>query len=194
MDLVLASTSPIRRMLLENAGVTFRAEAPEVDEEPIKARHEGSDGELAVALAQTKALAVAQRSAGALVIGSDSLVSVDGRRFSKPVSPDDAAEHLRFFSGKTMTLTSGVALARDGRAEWSHASTASLHFRPLSEVFIEHYLDAEWPEVAYCVGVFRLEARGVQLFEAIEGDHFTILGLPLLPLLGALRERGVMPS
>ena len=127
----------------------------------------------------------------ALVIGADSLLSVDGRRFSKPGGRAQAAEHLRAFSGRTMLLTSAVALARGGVVEWSHAQDARLRVRPLSEAFIESYLEAEWPEVSYCVGVFRLEARGVQLFEAIEGDHFTVLGMPLLPLLGALRERGV---
>lgn len=194
MDLILASTSPIRQTLLANAGVAFRGEAPEVDEAAIKAEHGGSDAELAVALAEAKALKVSERQPGALVIGSDSLVSVEGRRFSKPADRDQAAEHLRYFSGRTMRLTSGVALVRDSRVTWRHASEAILQVRPLSEAFIADYLVAEWPEVAYCVGVFRLEARGVQLFEAIAGDYFTILGLPLLPLLGALRERGVMQS
>ena len=107
---------------------------------------------------------------------------------------DEAAEHLRFFSGKVMELTSAVALARGGAADFLHVGRARLHVRDLSPEFIERYLDAEWPEVGYCVGVFRLEGRGVTLFEAIDGDHFTILGMPLLPLLGALRERGVIDS
>jgi septum formation protein len=93
-----------------------------------------------------------------------------------------------------MILSSAVTLARDGVVEWEHVDRATLHVRPLSEAFIAAYLDAEWPEVAYCVGVFRMEGRGVTLFERVEGSHFTILGLPLLPLLGALRERGEMAS
>ena len=194
MDLILASTSPIRKALLADAGVAFRAEAPAVDEEALKAGHEDSDAELAGALAEAKALAVGERFGEALVIGSDSLVSVEGRHFSKPRNREEAAEHLRFFSGRVMELTSAVALAQDGAVQWRHAGTARLQVRDLGEAFIAGYLEAEWPAVAYCVGVFRLEARGVQLFETIEGDHFTILGLPLLPLLGALRERGVMPS
>jgi septum formation protein len=101
---------------------------------------------------------------------------------------------LRFFSGKEMRLTSAVALARGGVIHWSHADHAILRIRPLGDDFIHTYLDAEWPEVGYCVGVFRMEGRGVTLFDSVEGDHFTILGMPLLPLLGALRERGVMPS
>jgi septum formation protein len=91
-------------------------------------------------------------------------------------------------------LVSAVALARKGEVEWNHISDAVLHVRPLSEKFIEDYLAAEWPQVAYCVGVFRMEGRGVTLFDQVEGDHFTILGMPLLPLLGALRERRLMPS
>jgi septum formation protein len=91
-----------------------------------------------------------------------------------------------------MLLTSAVALARGGELDWSRVETARLEVRPLSEAFIADYLDAEWPEVGYTVGVFRLEARGVQLFERIDGDHFTILGMPLIPLLGALRERGLL--
>ena len=194
MDLLLASTSPIRGTLLANAGVPYGAVAPRVDESAIKAVHEGSDNELAIALAQAKALSVSCDSADALVIGSDSIVSVDGRRFSKPGGPAEAAEHLRFFSGKVMHLTSAVALSRRDRVEWTTAQEALLTVRPLSDAFIDAYLEQDWPEVSYCVGVFRLEGPGAQLFERIEGDHFTILGLPLLPLLGALRERGVLMS
>lgn len=194
MQLVLASTSPIRGTLLANAGVPYAAEAPGVDESAIKAEQPHEDIVLSVLLAEAKARAVSARRPGALVIGSDSLVSVDGRRFDKPGGRETAAEHLRFFSGKCMTLTSAVVLARDGEIVWRHVGEATLKVRSLSEAFIADYLEAEWPEVSYCVGVFRLEGPGVQLFEFIEGDHFTILGLPLLPLLGALRERDVLPS
>jgi septum formation protein len=128
------------------------------------------------------------------VIGSDSLISVEGRRFDKPTGRETAAEHLRFFSGKPMVLTSAVVLVLDGEIVWRHASEARLQVRPLSEAFIESYLEDDWPEVSYCVGVFRLEGPGVQLFERIDGDHFTILGMPLLPLLGALRMRGMLAS
>lgn len=194
MDLLLASTSPIRGTLLANAGVPYGAVAPGVDEDAVKARHKGSDAELATALAEAKALSVSGARPDALVIGSDSLVSVDGRRFSKPGGRAEAAEHLRFFSGKVMMLTSAVSLAHRGAVDWSTSQQAQLHVRPLSDGFIERYLEADWPEVSYCVGVFRLEGPGAQLFSRIEGDHFTILGLPLLPLLGALRDRGVLPS
>jgi septum formation protein len=194
MQLVLASTSPIRGTLLANAGLTYAAEAPGIDEAECKRGFEGDDAELATRLAEAKALAVSERLPNALVIGSDSLVSVDGRRFDKPAGRESAAEHLRFFSGRTMILTSAVVLTRGREVEWRQATEARLKVRDLSEGFIADYLDADWPEVSYCVGVFRLEGPGVQLFDKIEGDHFTILGLPLLPLLGALRERGLLPS
>jgi septum formation protein len=194
MELVLASTSPIRGTLLANAGVAYAAEAPGVDEATLKAGFEGGDDELGLILAEAKAAAVSARRPKALVIGSDSLISVAGRRFDKPGGVETAAEHLRFFSGKSMELTSAVALVQGGETVWHHASRAELKVRPLSEEFISAYLEKEWPEVSYCVGVFRLEGPGVQLFDRIEGDHFTILGLPLLPLLGELRGRGVLMS
>jgi septum formation protein len=174
--------------MLDAAGVGHEAVRPSVDEAALKARLSSAD-EIAGELAVAKARSVA----GEWVIGSDSVVSVDGRLFDKPEDRAEAARHLRFFSGKAMILTSAVALARNGAEDWRHVGSATLQVRSLSDEFIEDYLDAEWPEVGYCVGVFRLEGRGVQLFEEIDGDHFTILGMPLLPLLGALRERDLIP-
>jgi septum formation protein len=190
MSLILASNSEIRRIILAQAGVEFIIRPPDFDEQAVK--QGGQDGEqLARRLAEGKALSVTG-PAGAWVIGSDSTVTVHGRRFSKPRDRDEAAAHLRAFSGRTMQLSSAVALAHRGRIDWSHAETAQLDVRPLSDTFIESYLDQEWPEVGFCVGVFRMEGRGVTLFDRVEGSHFTILGLPLLPLLGALRERGLI--
>jgi septum formation protein len=128
------------------------------------------------------------------VIGSDSVISVGERLFDKPRDREEAADHLRFFSDQAMQLTSAVALARGGEVDWLHVETATLQVRPLSEAFIAAYLDAEWPEVGYCVGVFRMEGRGVQLFDSVEGDHFAILGMPLIALLGALRDRGLIAA
>jgi len=194
MTLILASSSAIRRALLDQAGLDYRAVPAAIDEPAVEAAHEGQDFELALALAEAKAAKISDLHPGAWVIGGDSIISVEGRRFRKPANRHEAAEHLRYFSGRAMRLVSAVALARQGEVEWNHISDAVLHVRPLSEAFIEDYLAAEWPQVAYCVGVFRMEGRGVTLFDQVEGDHFTILGLPLLPLLGALRERGLMPS
>ena len=194
MRIILASSSAIRRALLDQAGAAYEVITPEVDEDPIQAAHEGEDFELALALAEAKAAEVSARHPDDWVIGGDSVISVEGRRFAKPAGRDEAAEHLRYFSGKPMRLVSAVALARGGSVEWNHIADAVLHVRPLTDEFIKAYLDAEWPAVAPCVGVFRMEGRGVTLFAEVEGDHFTILGMPLLPLLGALRERGLMAS
>jgi len=175
--------------MLDAAAVAYEAMPPNVDEAEVKARY-SDPAQIAGELAAAKARSVS----GEWVIGSDSVVSVDGRLFDKPRDRDEATDHLRSFSGKTMVLTSAVALARDGAEDWRHVDSAILEVRALSDEFIAAYLDAEWPEVGYCVGVFRLEGRGVQLFKEIKGDHFTILGMPLLPLLGALRERGLILS
>jgi septum formation protein len=191
--LILASGSSIRRQMLEDAGVEFEVVRPDVDEDAAKAG-QTEPGKIAGGLAQAKAVTVSALRSNDWVIGSDSVVAADGRLFNKPASREEGAEHLRFFSGKTMQLTSGVALARNGRVDWSHVEIAELQVRELSEDFIESYLEGEWPEVGYTVGVFRMEARGVQLFESIAGDHFTILGMPLIPLLNALRQRGILQS
>ena len=191
MTLVLASASAIRRQMLEQAGVDFAVVPANIDEAEEKASGK-NPAALSLALAKRKAEAVSRDRPGDWVIGSDSVVSVNGKLFDKPRDREQAAEHLRFFSGKAMVLTSAVALARNGAVDWSFGDSANLHVRPLSETFIADYLDAEWPEVGYCVGVFRLEGRGVQLFETIDGSYFTILGMPLLPLLGALRDRGLL--
>jgi len=188
VTLILASTSAIRRQMLDAAGIDYMAVKPDVDEAAVKARLTDA-AEIASDLAAAKAGSI---GGGGWVIGSDSVVSVDSRLFDKPRDRADAADHLRFFSGKNMLLTSAVALARAGTPDWRHVETAQLRVRQLSDEFIADYLDAEWPEVGYTVGVFRLEARGVQLFERIDGDYFTILGMPLLPLLGALRQRELL--
>ncbi len=195
MSLVLASQSASRKAMLEQAGVPFEALPAELDERALEAGLAGSaPAEVALALARAKARAVSVKVPGRIVLGSDSLVEVDGRRFDKPTSRENAAEHLRFFSGKTMRLHSAAALVRDDTVLWSHAALARLKVRDLSDRFITAYLGHEWPAVAGCVGVFRIEARGVQLFEGIEGDHFTVLGMPLLAVLAALRDLDVLPS
>ena len=193
MSLILASKSQSRAAMLRAAGVAFEARAADVDERALEAEMVGArPDQVALALAEAKALGV--DAGDALVLGSDSLVVVGDRRFDKPADREEAAEHLREFSGRVMQLHSAAALARNGEIVWRHAAIATLHVRELSEAFIADYLDAEWPEVGHCVGVFRIEALGVQLFDRIEGDHFTVLGMPLLPVLGALREHGELPA
>lgn len=193
MALILASASAIRRSMLEQAGVDFAIVPPGIDEDEEKASDRGP-AELAEALAIRKALAVSAGAGGNWVIGSDSVASVDGRRFGKPAGRAEAAAHLRAFSGKTLELTSAVALACRGKLDWSLADTARLAVRPLSDSFIDSYLDCEWPAIGQCAGAFRLEARGVQLFDRIEGSCFTILGLPLVQLLAALRQRRLIAA
>jgi septum formation protein len=193
--IVLASQSGSRKAMLQAAGVEFTAAPAHVDERALEASlGQASPAEVALALAEAKALAGSAAHPSQLVLGSDSLVEVEGRRFDKPKSLEDAADHLRFFSGKVMQLHSAAVLARDGEVVWRHGEVARLKVRPLSESFIADYLAAEWPEVGACVGVFRIEGRGVHLFEAIEGSQFTVLGMPLLPVLAALREAGVLVS
>lgn len=191
--LILASASPIRRQILEDAGVEFEVIPANIDEDSAK-KNKPDMETIAQSLAEAKALAVSALRPGDWVIGSDSIVGVAGQLFNKPRSREEAAEHLRFFSGKKLLLTSGVALARDGEVDWSHCGRAELEVRKLSEDFIQSYLDAEWPEVGNTVGVFRMEGRGVQLFESLAGGHYTILGMPLIPLLKQLRSKGLLQS
>lgn len=189
-SIVLASNSASRKAMLGAAGVDFEAIGADVDERGLEAEMEDADpAEVAQALAAAKAVAVRDER---LVLGSDSLVEVDGRRFDKPASREQAVEHLRYFSGKVMTLHSAAALAKSGQIIWVGSDFARLRVRELSDEFIEAYLLAEWPDVSYCVGVFRIEGPGVQLFESIMGDQFTVLGMPLLQVLAALREEGVL--
>ena len=193
VELILASKSASRRAMLDAAGVPYESIPADIDERAIERSLKGaSPPEIAEALSVAKAAAVSSASPERLVLGSDSLVVVDGKRFDKPTSRDDAAEHLRFFSGKVIELHSAAALVRSDTCRWSHTDRGLLHVRELSEDFIAHYLDQEWPEIGYTVGCFRIEAMGVQLFERIEGDQFTVLGMPLVAVLGALREQGVL--
>jgi len=201
MTLVLASKSASRRAMLDAAGVKYRCVPANIDERAVEndlGNSPPGQTARALGLAKAKAVSLAETASstkvGALVLGSDSLVVCGGRRFDKPENRDAAADHLRFFSGKVMELHSGAALVRDCKELWSGNAAALLHVRELSDEFIETYLEQEWPEVGGCVGVFRIEAMGVQLFNRIDGDQFTVLGMPLLSVLGALRELGALPA
>ncbi|CAM4143800.1 Nucleoside triphosphate pyrophosphatase [Novosphingobium lubricantis] len=195
MTVILASQSASRKAMLDAAGVDFEARTSDVDESAIKRELIGvPPAQVALVLAEAKALAVSVSAPGRLVLGGDSLVEVCGRLFDKPVTREDAAAHLRFFSGQDMRLHSAAVLMRDGACVWRHAECAKLKVRSLSDSFIDSYLDREWPAVAGCVGVFRIEALGVQLFERIDGSHFTVLGMPLLAVLEALRAEGELAA
>lgn len=196
--LVLASQSASRRAMLDAAGVPHEAIAAQVDEAMAKDSLIAggiSARDLSDALAELKALKVSRLAPGALVLGGDSIVALDdGTLLDKPVSRENAAAHLRRMSGRSHDIYSAAVIAEGGRAIWRHVDRARLFVRPLSEEFIERYLDEEWPAIAGCVGCFRIEGPGVQLFSRTEGSHFTILGMPLLPILDFLRVRGVLTS
>lgn len=194
MRLILASRSASRRAMLEAAGVPFETADARVDEGAAKAalgRERPRD--LADALAELKAVKVSAREPDALVLGSDSLAVLDdGTVLDKPRDRDEARAHLLRMSGCRHDLVSAAVIAEGGRPVWRHVEAARMHVRALSYSFVEAYLDAEWPAISGCVGCYRLEGPGVQVFERIEGSWFTVLGLPLLPVLGYLRERGVV--
>jgi septum formation protein len=184
--------------MLEAAGVPFVAEPAYVDEEAVKAAMlaDGADGRaLADALAEMKAVKLSRLFPQALVLGCDSTVqAADGSLIDKATDRADSARQLRALSGSTHRLTSAAVVALQGAPIWRHVDVARMTMRSLSDSFIESYLDAEWPAIGSCVGGYRIEGPGVQLFERIDGSHFTILGLPLMPLLAWLRARGDMPA
>jgi len=195
--LILASQSPFRRMLMENAGLAFSAEAAAIDERAVEAalsERTPTPPEVAAALAVEKARDVAGRNPGALVIGSDQTLSLEGRVFHKPADMVEAKSHLLSMSGRTHELNCGVALVRDGETLWNHVSIARLTMRPLSQDFVDRHLARVGMRVLASVGAYQLEGEGVQLFERIDGDYFTILGLPLLPLLAKLRNLGAIDA
>lgn len=193
--IILASQSGSRKAMLEAAGIAFEARPAHLDERAIESSLAGAPpAEVALALAEAKASAVSSECPTRIVLGSDSLVEVNGRRFDKPQSREEAAQHLRYFSGKVMRLHSAAALVRNGERLWRDEAVASLDVVELSDEFIESYLEQEWPAVSACVGVFRIEGRGVQLFSHIDGDQFTVLGMPLLKVMAALRKLGELPQ
>jgi septum formation protein len=193
--LILASASKIRRTVLEQAGLAFTVEAAAVDEDEIKRamRASGATAELtAQALAETKASRVSARHDGALVLGCDQMLDLDGTWFDKPADRAHAFGHLKAFAGRVHRLVCGAVVARNGARIWSHVAVARLTVRPLSDDFINAYLDAAGPAVFASVGAYQLEGLGAQLFAQIEGDYFTVLGLPLLPILRFLRTHGIV--
>lgn len=198
MTLILASQSAARRAMLSDAGVPHDAMAPGVDEDAAKQalRAEGNDARrMADALAELKALKLSRRFLEALVLGCDqTLAAADGAMFDKPETRDEAAAQLRALRGTTHRLISAAVICLGGEPIWRHVDVAKLAMRDFSDGWLETYLDAEWPAIAGCVGGYRLEGLGAQLFARIDGSYFTVLGLPLLPLLDYLRVRGVLGS
>lgn len=198
MRLILASQSSGRRALLEAAGVGFESVSPGVDEEAAKASLRADHlkaRDIADALAELKALKLSGREPDALVLGCDSVVELqDGRILDKAATREEAAEHLRLLSNRRHYLHSAAVIAEGGRPVWRVVDRTAMHVRALSEEFIQRYLDQEWEHARWCVGVYRLEGPGAQLFTRIDGSHFTVIGLPLLQVLDYLRTRGVLTS
>ncbi|MBB39311.1 MULTISPECIES: Maf family protein [Hyphomonas] len=196
LDIVLASGSESRRRLLESAGVKAAAVRPNVDEDAMKAglRAEGvSVRDQAMRLAELKSAKVSQRQPG-LVIGGDQMLALGDEAFDKPKDLDGARDHLRKLSGKAHTLETAIVVCENGQPVWRHLARPRLTMRPLSEEFIEDYVDKVGEPLLSTVGAYQLEGLGAQLFNKIEGDYFSILGLPLLPLLDYLRIRGVLKT
>ncbi len=191
--LILASKSAARRAVLTDAGVPFTVQVADVDEEALKTP--GVDPvELAVELARAKALAVSRHDADAWVLGADQTLAFDGGLVSKAPTLAAARERLVAMRGRTHQLHSGAALARNGQVVWSGVDTVEMRMRGFSDTFLDAYLAAEGEALLGCVGSYRLEGLGSQLFEAVEGDYFTVLGLPLWPVLAELRRAGVIVS
>mgnify|MGYP001078275891 FL=1 len=191
--LILASRSQVRQALLANAGLSFETVPAAIDERAIQRSSGLAIGdEIAVRLACEKAREVSSRSAGRYVIGAAKTLECEDRLFNKPAGRAGAAEHLRALSGRTHTLHAGIAIVRDGRLLFENVSAARMTMRELSEEAIEAYLNAAGDAATASVGAYQLEKLGVHLFSRIDGDHFTILGLPLLPLLAFLRGQGLL--
>ena len=191
--LILASQSRARQTMLANAGIAFEAVAAEIDERAVqRASSLSAPGDIAALLAREKALPVSARQPGRFVMGADQTLALGERLFSKPSSRAQAAEQLRALDGRSHQLHSAVAVARDGKILFESADMARMTMRRLGEAEIAAYLNEVGPAVTTSVGAYQLEGLGVHLFERIEGDHFTILGLPLLPLLAFLRSERLL--
>ena len=193
MSFILASGSASRRAILQNAGLTFEIDPADVDEAALKARFKGDPASLALHLAEAKALVVSSRREG-LVLGADQVLAFDGKAFDKAISVDEAAERLRMLRGKTHWLKGAVVLAQEGEVVWRFESSCRMVVRDFSEAFLTDYLARAGDILTKGVGAYAFEGLGAQMFERVDGDYFAVLGLPVLPVLSALRARGAAPS
>ena len=191
--IILASGSAIRRQLLEAAGIAFTVVPADVDERAIQLSYDGgAPAEVARRLARLKAEAVSKANPSALVIGADQVLALGLAIFHKPAGIAEARMHLNSLRGQTHALHSAVALAENGAAVWETIDVARLTMRDFSNAFLDAYIARAGERICQCVGAYEYEGFGLQLFEQVKGDYFTILGLPMMPLLSELRARGVM--
>ena len=191
--LVIASKSAVRRAVLEAAGIPLEVRPADIDERDIEARSSAAGpGEVAALLAREKARAIAAVMPGRLVLGADQTLALGARRFSKPVDRAAAREQLQALRGRTHELHSAVAVVRDAEVLYDRVEVARLTMRTFADEFLDRYIDTCGSAVTASVGAYQLERTGVHLFSRVEGDHFTVLGLPLLPLLGFLRNQGLV--
>lgn len=191
--LILASGSPIRAQLMMQAGLAFEVMHPRVDEEMVRdalLAEGASPRDLADALAELKSLRISEKRPEALVIGCDQVLDLEGRVLSKPESREAAREQLLDLRGKRHSLLSAVVICEAGKPIWRHVGQVRLQVRSFSEAWLEGYLDRNWPDIGEAVGAYKLEKEGVRLFSRVDGDYFTVLGLPLLDLLSYLALRG----
>ncbi|MEJ6389925.1 Maf family protein [Gymnodinialimonas ulvae] len=196
IDLILASASPIRRQLLENAGLNIESRPARIDEDAIRESLQAEDAgprDIADTLAEFKARRVAESAPpDALVLGCDQILSVKRRVFAKPSNKDEAFEQLKQLQGQTHHLMSAAVLYEENKPVWRHVGVVRMTMHTFSDDQIATYLDTAWPNVSYCVGAYQAEAVGARLFSRIEGDWFSVLGLPLLDVLSHLRLRGML--
>ena len=193
----LASASEIRLQLLRAAGIPVEACPARIDEDTIRAAMlaEGATPrDLADTLAEMKARKIAEKNPAALILGCDQVLEMNRRLFAKPESVDDARDQLRIMRCQTHRLLSAAVLFENGEPVWRHVGEARLTMRAFSDAYLDDYLARNWPSIRHAVGCYKLEEEGIRLFSAVEGDHFTILGLPLLPLLSYLATRGLIPA
>ncbi|WP_136644844.1 nucleoside triphosphate pyrophosphatase [Tabrizicola sp. YIM 78059] len=197
MTIILASTSPVRLQMLRSAGLAVEAVAPRVDESAVRdalLAESARPRDIADALAEMKARKVAERRADTLVLACDQVLEIEGRILSKPESPEEAHEHLRLLRGRSHKLLSAIVAYEDAKPVWRHIGEARLTMHPVSDSYLDDYVARNWESIRHSVGCYKIEEEGIRLFSAISGDHFTILGLPLLPLLAWMRTRGMIAT
>ena len=193
--LILASGSVVRRALLENAGLSISVQKPLLDEEAIKnamLAESAPPRDIADILAQEKARKISNKNPGALVLGCDQVLDFQGRLLSKPTSPENAREQLLSMRGRRHSLLSAAVLFENGKPIWRHVGHVRLTMRDFSDSYIDAYITRNWDEIQHCVGGYMLEKEGIRLFSKIEGDYFSVLGLPMIELLNYLALKGAI--